>query len=87
MSASAQADETDWRKQLATPDPAFTQIPLWFWNDDLDDDEIIRQMADFRAHGVYGFMIHPRMGLPKSISFMNERWLGHVRAAIDKKRE
>jgi len=83
MSASSRADKTDWHAQMATPDPAFTQIPLWFWNDDLDDDEIKRQMADFRAHGVYGFMIHPRMGLPKSISFMNERWLGHVRTAIE----
>lgn len=81
--SSVVAGDVDWHDQVATPDPAFTQIPLWFWNDELDDDEIRRQMAEFRAHGVYGFMIHARMGLPKSIGFMSDRWLGHVRTAIE----
>ena len=31
-----------------------------------DDDEIARQMAEFQAHGVDAFVIHPRVGLPRS---------------------
>lgn len=77
------AETADWRADLSRPDPLFTQMPLWFWNDDLDDEEIKRQLADFRAHGVYGFAIHPRMGLPKSISFMGDRWMGHVKCALE----
>ncbi len=73
----------DWRRQLREPSPEYSQMPFWFWNDDLNDDEIRRQMADFRAHGVYGFVIHPRMGLSSDISFMGERWMRHVRTAIE----
>jgi hypothetical protein len=73
----------DWRRALSEPDPRFSQMPLWFWNDDLDDAELKRQMADFRDHGVYAFVIHPRMGLPKSISFLGQRWMHHVRVVVD----
>lgn len=73
----------DWRQELATPRPEFSQIPFWFWNDRLDENEIKRQMADFREHGVYGFIIHARMGLPKDIPYMGERWLQLVRAAVE----
>lgn len=83
--ASAQtADRSGgWRDGLAHPAREFTQVPFWFWNDALDDGEIRRQMADFRDHGVYGFVIHARMGLPADIPYMGQRWLGHVRAAIE----
>lgn len=56
-----------WRDGLAHPGREFTQVPFWFWNDALDDGEIRRQMADFREHGVYGFVIHARKGLPADI--------------------
>ncbi len=73
----------DWREQLSRPDPEFAQMPFWFWNDELDNREIARQMAEFRRHGVYGFVIHGRMGLPTSIPYMGRRWLDHVRFAVE----
>ncbi|HOW71214.1 MAG TPA: glycosyl hydrolase [Phycisphaerae bacterium] len=79
--AAVHAD--DWRHELATPRPEFSQMPFWFWNDRLEEEEIKRQMADFREHGVYGFIIHARMGLPKDIPYMGERWLQLVRAAVE----
>jgi len=42
------------------PPLEFSQAPFWFWNDALSEEEIVRQLEDFRAHGVYGFVIHPR---------------------------
>lgn len=75
--------QDDWRGGLARPDPEFAQMPFWFWNDELDDREIARQMAEFRAQGVYAFVIHARMGLPTSIPYMGKRWLGHVRFAVE----
>lgn len=77
------ATAEDWRRDLATPHPEFSQMPFWFWNDALDEREIRRQMADFREHGVHGFVIHARMGLPKDIPYMGERWLSLVRAAVE----
>ncbi|MEP7258562.1 MAG: hypothetical protein ABI687_09240, partial [Flavitalea sp.] len=46
------------------PPREFSVLPFWFWNDTLKDEELVRQIADFEAHGVYGFVMHPRMGLP-----------------------
>lgn len=77
------ARATDWREELRKPSPEFSLMPFWFWNDDLDDNEIRRQMAAFREHGVHGFVIHARMGLPKGVAYMGPRWLGHVRFAVE----
>jgi hypothetical protein len=49
------------------PPHEFSQAPFWFWNDDLSETELLRQIEDFRTHGVYGFVIHPRAGLPRSV--------------------
>ncbi len=64
----------------------FSVMPFWFWNDALDEGEIVRQIADFEAHGVYGFIIHPRVGLPRELGWMSDRLLGFYRVAIDEAR-
>ena len=65
------------------PPTEFSVLPFWFWNDDLDADEIRRQIADFEEHGVYGFIIHPRVGLPRSLGWMSEALLEFYDAAIE----
>ena len=65
------------------PPREFSVMPFWFWNDDLDEAEIVRQIADFEAHGVYGFVIHPRVGLPRDLGWMSERLLHFYGVAID----
>jgi hypothetical protein len=70
-------------KGLLSPPREFSVMPFWFWNDDLKDDEIIRQIADFEAHGVFGFVIHPRIGLPVSISWLSPRMIDAMRIAIE----
>lgn len=61
----------------------FSLLPFWFWNDDLNEEELLRQIADFEAHGVYGFVIHARVGLPRSIGWMSERMLHFMRIAVE----
>jgi hypothetical protein len=68
----------DWQNPAAE----FSLCPFWFWNDDLSEKETIRQLEDFRAHGVYGFVIHPRAGLPRSIGWMSENMIEFMRIAI-----
>ena len=58
-------------------------LPFWFWNDGLDADEIRRQIADFEAHGVHGFIIHPRVGLPRALGWMSEALLAFYDVAIE----
>ena len=64
-------------------EPEFSQAPFWFWNDNLSEEEIAGQMSDFRDHGVYGFVIHPRAGLPRSIEWMSGRMLDYIRFAVE----
>ncbi len=65
------------------PGREFSLCPFWFWNDQLSEKEIARQLNDFCDHGVYGFLIHPRAGLPKSIGWMSDAMIGYMRFAIE----
>ena len=65
------------------PPREFSQAPFWFWNDDLSETEIVRQLEDFQAHGVHAFVIHPRAGLPRSIGWLSERMIEFMRFAIE----
>ena len=61
----------------------YTLVPFWFLNDDLSEEELKRQIDDFEAHGVYGFIPHARLGLPESIGFMSDAWLHFTKVCVD----
>ena len=64
------------------PPHEFSIMPFWFWNDTLKDEEIIRQIGDFEAHGVYGFVIHPRIGLPENVKWLSPEMIHSMDVAI-----
>lgn len=61
---------------------ACTMLPFWFLNDDLDPVELRRQIDDFAAHGVYGFIPHARTGLPAHLEFMSAAWLDALEVCV-----
>ncbi|MAS32524.1 MAG: hypothetical protein CL610_00870 [Anaerolineaceae bacterium] len=65
------------------PPAEFSLVPFWFWNDDLDDNELARQIDDFQAHGIDAFLIHPRVGLPRHLGWMSRPLLDKMRFAIE----
>ncbi len=69
-------------EEFIDPPHEFSVMPFWFWNDTLKDEEIIRQIADFEEHGVYGFVIHPRVGLPHDIKWLSEEMIRCMHVAI-----
>ena len=69
--------------QLAHPAREFTPIPFWFLNEDLTDEKIRRQLTDFAAHGVYGVVLHPRMGLAKRIGYLSSTYFHYIRTAVE----
>lgn len=73
----------EWRE----PPSEFSQAPFWFWNDELSEAELLRQIEDFKTHGVQAFLIHPRAGLPRSIGWMSERMIHFMRFAIERAAE
>lgn len=68
--------------RLANPPREFSVLPFWFWNDALSEAELLRQIADFDAHGVYGFVIHPRVGLPRDVGWMSDAYLRFCQIAV-----
>lgn len=70
-------------KEFINPPREFSVMPFWFWNDTLKTDEILRQIKEFDEHGVYGFVIHPRMGLPPDMKFLSPEMLRFMKVAID----
>lgn len=65
------------------PSAEFSQCPFWFWNDHLEESEIRRQIAGFQEHGVEAFVIHPRIGLPRSSGWFSPELLRQMNAAIE----
>ena len=66
-------------RQIKNPHKEFTPIPFWFLNDDLTDDEIVRQLKDFKEKGVDGVVLHPRIGLPESIGYLSDEFMHYIR--------
>lgn len=73
----------DFLNRFENPPKKYTLIPFWFLNDELKDEKIYEYLKDFLAHGVYGVIPHPRIGLPSSIDFMSEKWLYFVRLIVE----
>ena len=68
---------------LNDPPKEFTPLPFWFLNGDLDHGELRRQLSDFRDHGVYGAVLHPRMGLREDIGYLSPSFFAYLRTAIE----
>jgi hypothetical protein len=66
-----------------TPSAEFSLAPFWFWNDELEEAEIARQLDEFQAHGIDAFVIHPRLGLPEHMGWMSDALLSKMRFAIE----
>lgn len=70
-------------EKLDHPPREYTPIPFWFLNGDLSHAELRRQLRDFCAHGVYGVVLHPRMGLREDIGYLSETFFDYLRTAIE----
>ncbi|MEC0229910.1 glycosyl hydrolase [Paenibacillus alba] len=68
-------------EQFMNPGAEYRIQPFWFWNGDMNNEEIERQIAEMDAKGVGGFFICPRQGL--QIPYLSETWFEKVRFAIE----
>lgn len=82
----ASESSTTLTSEFRDPPREFTLLPFWFWNDELSTDEIARQIDDFERHGVHGFTIHPRVGLPEDTGWMSAKLLDAMRFALEEAR-
>lgn len=67
----------------ASPPAQFGMMPFWFWNDDLDLRELLRQLHAFRDGGMGGIVIHPRTGLSRRVGYLTLEYFRLVRRVVE----
>lgn len=72
-------------KTFADPPGTFRPIPFWFWNGDMQEAEIDRQLREMRDKGVMEAFIHARKGL--EIPYLSETWFDRVGFTVKKAAE
>ena len=68
------------RATFKNPPKAFRAAPFWSWNDDLEPEELVRQVGLMDEAGWGGFFMHSRVGL--ITPYLSERWMECIRAAV-----
>ena len=59
-----------------SPETGETQVPLWFWNEKLDEKEIERQLKLMSKKGIPCNAPHARSGYVGE--YLDEEWMSHM---------
>ncbi len=65
------------------PPREFGLMPFWFWNDDLDEAELRRQLHEFHRAGFGGVLPHARTGLSKRVGYLTEEYFRLFRVVVE----
>ncbi len=63
----------------------FRAAPFWSWNDDLEPEEVRRQVREMKRGGLGGHFMHSRPGL--ITPYMGRKWMECVRAAVEESKK
>lgn len=65
------------------------QSPLWFWNDRLEEGELVRQLELQTENGVTSTIPHARTNGGEGYigGYLDEEWFGHIRTVLAYKKE
>ena len=80
--ASESDSLTRLRTEFLDPPKTHTQVPFWFWNDEITEEGILKQIEWMEDNGVHGFLPHARIGLAHETGYMSDRWLELVQFAV-----
>lgn len=70
-------------EQIMNPAEEFSPIPFWFFNDAPDKEKIKKQLQDYVEKGVNGFVLHPRIGVPKDLPYLSEEYFEVMRYIVE----
>jgi len=68
---------------FADPPREFGLIPFWFWNDDLDEEELLSQLRAFHQAGFGGVLPHARVGLSRRVGYLTEEYFRLMRRVVE----
>jgi hypothetical protein len=63
------------------PSRDFGILPFWFLNGELDPDEMRFQLAELRAKGMHGVILHGRYGL--EMPYLGDTYLDRIRLGVE----
>lgn len=63
----------------------YQSIPFWSWNNELDEQELVRQIEDMKSAGLGGFIMHARTGL--KTEYLGEKWFSCIDVCLKKAKE
>ena len=66
-------------------DNIYKPIPFWSWNEELDEQELVRQIDWMYDNGIGGFFMHARGGL--TTPYLGEKWFSCVEACLKRANE
>lgn len=79
---NAMADELNHLRELfANPPREYTSAPLWVWNDDLTEEQIVSTLHDLASQNVRQAFVHPRPGL--MTPYLSEDWFRLWKKALE----
>lgn len=67
--------------RIETVQKEYQPIPFWSWNDDLKDDELVRQIHWMKENSIGGFFMHARGGL--KTPYLSEEWMNCITACSE----
>ena len=66
---------------MKNPDNRYRPIPFWSWNDQLEINELVKQIQWMHDNGIGGFFMHARSGL--KTPYLSEEWMDCIQACCD----
>mgnify|MGYP000849818411 FL=1 len=68
-------------KEFKSPPKEYRASPFWAWNDQLDPDELRRQVRELKQQCFGGFFMHARVGL--KTGYLSQEWFSCVAAVVE----
>lgn len=70
-----------WRDEWKNPKARCRIKPFWFWNGDLTDEELMRQLDEMAKKGLGGAFICARQG--QNVPYLSHEWFEKIKRARD----
>ncbi|WP_282923711.1 glycosyl hydrolase [Mediterraneibacter massiliensis] len=72
----------DWLKEFEDPGVFYRVKPFWFWNGDITEEGIEKQIKEMYEKGIGGFYLSPRQG--QTVPYLSAKWFSLVKYACDR---
>lgn len=60
-------------------------LPFWFWNGEMNEEEMEWQLREYKDKGISGLFLHGRFG--EKIGYLSEKWMERTKFAVEKAKE